>query len=344
MNHIDILKRAFTITWRYRPLWVFGFFLALCGGGGGGGGGGNFNFSGSSNDFDNFNNIPNIPEIDPYLIIGLVVGLILFVIIIGVLSVIIQVVTRTALIGMVRQITETEAVTLADGWRLGWSRRAWRLFLLGLVIGIPLAIVVILLLLLAFSPLLLLLADNTGLMVISIIATIIAFLFIVLVLILISVLVGLFQEIAWRRIVLDGSGVIASLGEAFGLIKRHVKDIAVIWLLMLGVGFAWVFVSLIVLLPISFIAAALVGGIPALVVYLISSSGIGAAIAGVPLGVLVFILVITVGTAFYVIFQSAVWTLAYLEIQGSEQAEDQVTEDPEPGQTTVSPLDLQPET
>ena len=60
MNHIDLLKRAFTITWRYRPLWIFGFFLALCGGGGGGGGG-NFNFpSGGSNDFDDFNNVSPI--------------------------------------------------------------------------------------------------------------------------------------------------------------------------------------------------------------------------------------------------------------------------------------------
>jgi hypothetical protein len=33
MNHIDLLKKAFYITWRYRPLWLFGFFLALCGGG-----------------------------------------------------------------------------------------------------------------------------------------------------------------------------------------------------------------------------------------------------------------------------------------------------------------------
>ena len=155
MNHIDLLKRAFKITWRYRALWVFGFFLALCGGGGGGGGGSNFNFSGNRSDFDGFGNIPDVPPIDTSLIIALVIGLILFIIVLIVLSVIVQVVTRTALIGMVRQIVETEAVTITDGWHLGWSKEAWRLFLLGLVIGIPVAIVAIILILLAFSPLLL---------------------------------------------------------------------------------------------------------------------------------------------------------------------------------------------
>lgn len=342
MNHIDILKRAFTITWRYRPLWVFGFFLALCGGGGGGGGG-NFNFSGNRNNFDGFGNIPNIPEIDPSLIIGLVIGLILLIILLAALGAIVRVVTRTALIGMVRQITQTEAITITDGWHLGWSRNAWRLFLLGLVIGIPLAIVVIILILLAFSPLLLLFANSTAFTVTGIIATVIAFLFIILILMIIGALVGLFQELAWRQIVLDGSGVIASLGEAFGLIKRHFKDVAVIWLLMFGVGFAWVFVSLIVLLPISLIAGALAGGIPALAVYLISNSGIGAAIAGIPLGVLVFILIISLGTMFYLVFQSAVWTLAYLGFQDLEQPEDQEVQDPDSGQAPAT-LDLQPET
>ena len=140
---------------------------------------------------------------------------------------------------------------------------------MGLVIGIPVAVVAVILILLALSPLLLLLAENTALTVIGIIITVVAFLFVLLILLIVGVFVSVFQELAWRRTVLDGSGVIASLGETFGFIKRHVKDLVIVWLLMFGVGFAWVFVSLIVLLPISLIAAAFVGGIPALMVYLI---------------------------------------------------------------------------
>jgi len=37
MDYLDILKRAWNITWRYKALWVLGFFAAAAGGSGGGG-------------------------------------------------------------------------------------------------------------------------------------------------------------------------------------------------------------------------------------------------------------------------------------------------------------------
>ena len=39
MDHFDIVKRAWRITWKYRVLWVLGLFVGAGGGGGGGGGG-----------------------------------------------------------------------------------------------------------------------------------------------------------------------------------------------------------------------------------------------------------------------------------------------------------------
>jgi hypothetical protein len=50
MDFGEILTRAWQILWKYKILWLFGFFASL-GAGGNGGGGGNFNFSGS--DFSN---------------------------------------------------------------------------------------------------------------------------------------------------------------------------------------------------------------------------------------------------------------------------------------------------
>ncbi len=58
------------------------------------------------------------------------------------------------------------------------------------------------------------------------------------------------------------------------------------------------------------------------VVYLISGSFLGAAIAGVPLAILAMLLVISFLTGFYLIFQSSVWTLAYLDMQTLETAAD----------------------
>jgi hypothetical protein len=319
MNHIDLLKRAFHITWRYKPLWLFGFLLALCSGGSGGGGnGGSFNYQASSDDFENFGNvpdIPNVPDFDPNLIIGLIAGLICLIMLLAVVAILVTYVSRTALIGMVGQIEETEAVTISEGWRLGWSRGAWRLFLLNLLIGIPLAIFSILLLLLAFSPLLLMLTGETALTVVGVILTIFAVLFVILILILIGAVIAPFRELASRRTVLDREGVVASLRDAIGLVKRRFRDVVIIWLLMLGIGFAWAIIAILVVLPVSLIAAVLLGGIPAGLVYLISRSWLGAAVAGIPLAGLALIIVSSAAGGLYLIFQSTVWTLTYLEVQ-----------------------------
>jgi hypothetical protein len=313
LSHTDILKQAFRITWRYRPLWLFGFLLALCGGGGGGGGG-NFNFSYRGGGGD-FGNLPNLPEIDPNIIIAVVVGFICLILLLAVVGVVVQQVTRTALFGMVRQIKDSETITIRDGWRFGWSNRAWRIFLLSLLIGIPATILTIGLILLAFSPLLLLLLDNTTSTVLSIILTIFACIFVFILLIIVWVIIAPIQELAWRRIALDQRGVIDGLREAVTLIRQRLKDVAIIWLLMFGVGLVWGVIALIVVLPVALIAAALLGGIPAGLVYLISRSGWGAAIAGVPLALLTLIVVSSAANGLYLIYQSAVWTLTYLELE-----------------------------
>lgn len=326
MSHTDILKRAAHITWRYRALWVFGFFLALCGGGGGGGGGGgNFRFPSSSSSggkFEGFGELPNLPSIDPNVIWAVVAGFICLIALLIVVSVVVRAVTRAALIGMVYQITETEQVTVAEGWQLGWSRRAWRLFLMSLLIGIPLAVVSFLLILVALAPLLLIIAGETALTVISIILTIFSCLLVVVLLIVVNAVVAPIEELAWRRTVLEQRGVFDSLREVINLVKRQFKYIAITWLLMFGVGLAWAIASLVVVLPVSLIGAAVIGGIPAAVVYLMSKSIVGAAIAGIPLALFVIIVISAAATGFYVIFHSAVWTLTYLEVR-AEDGDDQ---------------------
>ena len=315
VNHIDLLKRALRITWRYKPLWLFGFLLALCSGGGSGGGrGGNIN-SFNNEDFSKFGGMPTVPDFDPTVLLVVIVGLICLVLLLAVVSMVVTYVTRTALIGMVRQIEETKAVTISDGWRLGWSRGTWRLFLLNLLFGIPLAIISMVLIVAAISPLLLIMAGETALTVLGILLTVFGVLFIILILVLIGAIITPFRELAWRRTVLAGQGVIASLGDAINLVKRRLKDVVIISLLMIGIGMGWVFIALLVVLPISLIAALLFGGIPAGLVYLISGSWIGAAIAGILLGMLALIVVTSAATALYLIFHSAVWTLTYLEIK-----------------------------
>lgn len=328
MKHLDILKQSFRITWRYRALWIFGFLLALCGGGGGGGG--NINFpsgGGDEEDFENLGQLMAALDIDPNLIIGAFIAFICLILLLAVIGIVVQAVTRTALMGMVYQIQGTGAITAREGWRFGWSGRTWRVFLVGLVIGIPLFILSLGLILLALSPLLLILVnqDNTSLLIISIILTVFAFLVVILILIAMSAVIAPLQELAWRQTALPQNGVIDSVKQAFGLIKRRFKDVAIIWLLLLGVGIGWIIVSLIVILPAALIAVALIGGIPGVLVYLLTGSGTVALIIGVPLGLLVLILVFSFGQGLYLIYQSAVWTLTYMELQTDEVKKSEAT-------------------
>ncbi len=317
MKHTDILKRAFQISWRYRALWLFGFLLALCSGGSGGSG--NFRMPSGGGNSGNFNlpggeKVP-VPNVDPGTILAIVGVVICLVLLLAVVSVVVRTVARTALIGMVRQITQTEAVTIGDGWRFGWSNRAWRVFLVELVIGIPVAIVTIILLLLAFSPLLLLLyQDSTGSMVVAIMLTVIGVIFVALLLIVIGAIIAPVIELAWRGVTLTELAVGAGIRNAVQLIRQNFKDVLVIWLLLMGVGLLWVFISLIVVLPVSLLAALVLGGLPAALVYVVSNSWIGAAVAGVPLAIIALVLVNGVASAFYLTFQSAVWTLTFLEL------------------------------
>ena len=315
MNHTQLLKQAFHITWRYRPLWLFGFLLALCSGGSGGNS--NFNPPSDSTGFEDI--LPNsgpMPEIDPGTVIGIIIAVFCLVLILALIGVVVSTVSRTALLGMVRQITRTEAVTVGDGFRFGWSKEAWRLFLVGLVIGIPVFIITLVLILLAMSPLLLLLInDSAGAIAGGVVLTIIAVLLMIVILMIIGAIVAPIQEISWRRAVLDGQGVIASVGDSFGIIRRNLKDVIIVVLLMMGVGLLWVFVFLLTVLPLSLLAAVVLGGLPAGLVYLISNSWLGAAVAGIPLAIIAMVLVISFGTGLFYVYQSTFWTLAYLELK-----------------------------
>jgi hypothetical protein len=262
-----------------------------------------------------------MPHIDPGTVIGIIIAVFCLVLLLALVGVVISTVSRTALLGMVHQITRTEAVTVRDGFRFGGPKR-----LAALSGGVghrhPVFIITLVLILLAMSPLLLLLInDSAGAIAGGVVLTIIAVLLMIVVLMIIGAIVAPIQEISWRRAVLDGQGVIASVGDSLGIIRRNLKDVIIVVLLMMGVGLLWVFVFLLTVLPLSLLAAGVVGGLPAGLVYLISNSWLGAAVAGIPLAVIAMVLVISFGTGLFYVYQSTFWTLAYLELKKPEDVD-----------------------
>lgn len=323
MDHFDILKRAFNLTWRFRALWIFGFFLALCGGGGGGGGGGNFNFNTgfggpSEGDFGEFEELGWIVqwlEQNPEVIVASIGAFICLILLITVTGIVVRAVTRTSLIAMVQQLEAGRPVTIAEGFQLGWSNAAWRVFLAGLAVGIPQFILALILILVIALPIVLAIAsEEPALMGMGTILSILTCLVVLPLLIILSVILGPFLELTWRRTVLDQRGVLDSLKDTLQLMLNNKLNVFIVWLLLFAIGIGWAIVTLLILLPVALLAALIVGGIPAGLVYLIAESWIGALIAGGPLALLVMIVVFSFGSGLVLVYDSAVWTLTHLTL------------------------------
>jgi len=324
MDYIALIKRAFWITLKFRALWLFGFFLALCsatssGGGGSSGGSSSSYPPGGSGGFEQGMpfDMASVPE-EIWLTIGGVVGSIVValccLLLLGiVVGTIVRAVTRTALIGMVDQIEETEATTVKDGWRLGWSKQAWTTFIINLLITIPPIIIFGALLLVVALPLLLVFFENTGLMILGIVFAVGLMLLWILAVIAFTIIVKPFQELGWRYAVLHHKGAIASLQAGYALIRQNLQDVAVVVILQIGLGMAWVLGSIVLVLIIGLLAL-LVALIPGVIIYLLTQVWWIALIVGMIVFVGLFILPMILVNGLYLIFRSAIWTLAFREL------------------------------
>ncbi len=332
MDHFNILKRALRITWRYRALWVFGILLALVSGGGGfngggGGGGGEGGFGGG----------PSIPPEAVPIIIGVVLAICALAIVLTLVFAVVRYVAETALIGMVNEIEETGNTNVRSGFRHGWSRHAWRLFLIDVVIGIPVAIAALILLAFAASPLVLLFIDSTAAKVIGIVGAVGLFFIWALLMIVVSAVVSLLREIARRQCVLDDKGVLASIGDGYWMIRRNLSDVGVMWLILIGVGIVWSIVMIpvvLVLLALFLAIGAVLAGGPALLLYAITQAEapaiVVAVIAATPLFLLVFVAPLLFLNGLYLTFRSSTWTLTYREVRAKEAAAEHPAEDDSP--------------
>ena len=314
MDHVGILKRAFNITRRYRVLWVFGILLALFSSSGGGGSGPNVSIPGGRGT----GNIPPgfvPPTVDPGAIAGIAIACCCLLLLFVVAGIIISYLARTALYRMVDEIEETGASpSWREGFRLGWSKRTLRLFGIDLVIGIPFAIAVILLLLLALSPLLLLTVDNNALEVLSIVMTIGLVLLAIVLIIVASVIVNVVKRFMHRQAALEGRSVGQSIVLGYQMVRANLKDSAVMWLLMLGVGFGWGIVMIPVVIIVLLLAGA-VGGIPAWLIWQATEVIWLTLLVGIPLFLLILIPPLVFLNGLYIVFQSSTWTLTYREFK-----------------------------
>ena len=356
------ISRAWNTVWNYKVLWVFAFLLALAGGstingGGGGGGGTGYRYNSNSNYSDRFNwdrnfdgnrfssEMPSwmndgvtwfendvMPLFTPDRIVATIVWMIVILFAIGIVV--------NLLLALVRYPTETSLMRLVDeyeadgskkkfkqGWAMGWNARAFRIWVIDLIIGAP-----GLLIALGFAIGGAIFAFNAvkgdftfapGMIGLMILAG-----FLLLVLAIVMIFVGLWRQFIVRAIAIDD----ASIGEGFkrgwSLMAHNFKNAFLTWLVMVGlkIGFGIAFViALLVLIPVMvvmMIPGAVVGAIPGAIAFGITSifsSGIAAWVVGGIVALIFFFTVVgspaTLVGSWFDLFSSSIWTQTYREMK-----------------------------
>ena len=327
MNHSALLKRAYQLTLRYRVLWIFGILIALTTGGGASGGNNGLRYQFDRSDFQRWNMPHWAPgqqwfdqaeqwfrHFDPARYVGLIVACCCLLVILTIFMILVQLVARAALMRSVDQIEVSGgAPTWRQGFRLGWSRRTFRLFLLELVVGLVVMVAALALMALAGSPLLLFLARTELASIIAIILTVILGLPVILILIAAAIALSVLGQFWARAVVLRDLGIGEALRQGYALVRARLRDLGVLWLLMAGIGIAFTILAIPVFLVAALIAG-LIGGGLGYAVYAVGGSIPWAVGIGAP----IFLLLLTIPMAFvgglYETFKSGVWTLAYREV------------------------------
>jgi hypothetical protein len=353
IDPIKILQRAWHILWNYRTLWILGLILALAAGGLSNGGGNN---GMQFREDENFNPPPTpqnmreffrdfnsemdrlfregIPQAD---ITGEAVTAFLwtigvFVVFMLLVSIVVTIAYYVSVNAVIRMVDEYEntgtKMTVREGFRIGWSRTAWRLFLINLIVNLPAILFFVALLVGAASFFLSTLngtANLTPASLVGIFGLIFLGGFIVLIW---SILFNLLRPFFWRVCVLEDASVGESLRRGFAMVRENWKSAGLMWIVMIGLGIAWIAVSIlavIITIPIVIltgIVAALVVAIPALLLFAVFSAFLTGPLPWIAAGLFVLPLFATIAFSPWLllgswqsVFTSTVWTLTYREIK-----------------------------
>ena len=352
MDPVKILKRSWHILWSYRALWVFGLILALAAGGASNRISNNSRYEQQYG--DNQQLTPHdmqvgwqefkqelsrifeqgIPEAhitgeSLRAFVWVFVAFILVSILFGVVMAVARYVSETAVIKMVDEYEATgNQMSVRQGFRTGWSKTAWRLFLINLIVSLP-AIALTLVLLFAGIGIYLAWVNGTGsFAAFGTVATIVLVFITIFVVVILSIVLNLLRHFFWRVSVLEDLGVRESLRRGWTFVLENWKNVGLMWLVMIGLGIVWVVASailVIVTIPlviVTAVIAALVVALPFLLFAGIFSTFLSGVLPWIAAGLFVAPLFFPIAFAPWVllgswqaVYTSTVWTLTYREIK-----------------------------
>jgi hypothetical protein len=313
MDYMDIVKRAWRVTWRYKILWLFGLFAGAGtsfsgSGGSSGGGSGTGTGTGSQSAQAFFQQAQRFVERNLALIIAL--GVFLF--LLGIVWWVLSIAARGGIVKLVDDAEEGRPVLAGDGWRVGFSN--WlKVFavsflaeLPALALGIVMVVVILVAVLGAGVAGILQRGDTAALsaVVVSSLAGTCLFLVVFGVLaIAFGIVFGIVRELAVRYAVLEGRGVIDSLKTAWS--DLWAKRGAFMMFLTVAV------VGLVVGIVLGIMAVAVI--VPG--VLLIAFGGLGPGALVVILGGIVLM---AAGAVYGALYHS-LWTVFFRRMTGREK-------------------------
>jgi hypothetical protein len=219
-------------------------------------------------------------------------------------------------------------MTVRQGFGVGWSRAAWQLFLINLIVNLPIILLFLILIIAGVIIFLAVVNGNatfTGVSVVSMIGLVFLSIFVVIIL---SIFLGLLRHFFWRISVLEDAGVGESLRRGFAMVRENWKSVGLMWLVMIGLGIAWIVVSIIAIILtipvviVTSIIGAIVVAIPALLLVGLFSLFLGGPLPWIAGGLFVLPLFFIIAFSpwlllgsWQTIYTSTVWTLTYREIK-----------------------------
>jgi len=355
MDPIKILKRAWHILWSYRALWVFGLILALAGAGSHGNGSNSSSrheanpqssqqqplpqdmreaFKQGSQEMQRLFNEgltkAGISKEELSTLIWIGVIFVVLCLIFGLVLAVARYVSETAVIRMVDEYENTGTkMTIKQGFRIGWSRTSWRLFLINLLVNLPLILGIVLLLtgvgIAIFRSMSQGFQQPSTFTIVALIGVMFLLIFVVAI---ISIFLGLLRHFFWRACALENLGVRESLSRGFQMARENWKNIGLMWLVMIGLGIVWAIVSIIAIILtipvvlVTAVAGALVAVIPVLLAGGLTSLFLHGWLPWIVGTLFVLPLFFTIAFSpwlllgsWQTVFASTVWTLVYRELK-----------------------------
>ena len=370
MKYASVFKRAWAMVWRYRALWIFGALLALTTVNGFYFGynphrveagrwtpikvaeGYTFYLPGEGPAIDltdpegfsihldgrELRELEALfTEVIPHWVWAIVIAAVIVLVVLILVSTTARYVAEAALIRMVNATEESgERLSVGQGFRLGWSRSAWRLFLIDLATKLPVRLALAVLFLLALSPLLLWISGSVAAGAVGTLFTTILLFLVVVVAIAASAALSLLIHSIRRACAIEGLGVIPSIRRGLAVAKAHLKEVVVVWLMWIGVRIAWMAAAVVVMILIFpatllfVVVGAVLGGLPAVAVGALLSPFLGdvapwivGAIVGLPIFALVMSAPMLFLSGLVEVLKSSTWTLAYRDLRALESAAPQ---------------------